>query len=168
VAKTLLQENGGWWPDLVARLTWDIDTGKTSDNDVLLGGGFNRLQGTLNAVKRQDPLAFIGAVSYGTTFENHDVKPGDELGVNIGTVLAASPSTSLRLGLGQRFVDNTRVDGEGIDGSDRVVGTATFGASVILGHGVLLDVAADIGLTDDAPDYALRTSLPIRFNLPAF
>jgi hypothetical protein len=39
---------------------------------------------------------------------------------------------------------------------------------VVLGPGVLLDVGADIGLTDDAPDYAARASLPIRFNLPAF
>jgi len=168
VAKTLLRENGGWWPDLVARITWDTDTGKTSDNDVLLGGGFNELRASLNAVKRQDPLAFIGEVSYETTFENNDVKPGDELGFAIGTVLAASPSSSLRLALAQRFIDSTRFDGQGINGSDQVVGTASFGASVILGQGVLLDVAADIGLTDDAPDYAVRASMPIRFNLPVF
>jgi hypothetical protein len=96
------------------------------------------------------------------------VKPGDELGFTIGTVLAASPATSLRLALGQRFVDNSQVDGEGINGSESVIGTATFGASVILGRGMLLDVAADIGLTDDAPDYAARASLPIRFDMPVF
>jgi hypothetical protein len=168
LAKTLVRENGGWWPDLVARVTWDADTGDTTDNDVVLGGGFNELSGSLSAIKRQDPLAFVGAVSYEKSFENNNVEPGDELGFNIGTVLAASPSTSLRLALGQRFINNTKVDGEGVDGSDGVAGTATFGASVILGRGVLLDVAADIGLTDDAPDYAARASLPIRFNLPAF
>ena len=168
VAKTLLRENGGWWPDLVARLTWDSDTGETTDNDVLLGGSFNELRGSLSAVKRQDPLAFVGGVSYETTFEKNNVQPGDELGFAIGTVLAASPETSLRLALDQRFINNAKVDGEGIAGSDQVVGTATFGASVVLGRGVLLDVAADIGLTDDAPDYAARASLPIRFNLPVY
>jgi hypothetical protein len=164
----LLRENGGWWPDLVTRFTWDTNTGQTSDNDVLLGGGFHELRGSLSAVKRQDPLAFVGGVSYETTLEDDNVKPGDELGFNIGTVLAASPETSLRLALGQRFIDEARVDGERINGSDRVVGTATFGASVVLGRGVLLDVAADIGLTDDASDYAARASLPIRFNLPVY
>jgi hypothetical protein len=83
-------------------------------------------------------------------------------------VLAASPGTSLRLALDQTFVDGSKVDGEGINGSDSVIGTATLGASVVLGRGVLLDVAADIGLTDDAPDYAARASLPIRFNLPIY
>ena len=168
MAKTLLRENGGWWPDLVARVSWDTNTGETTANDVVLGGGFNELRGSLSAVKRQDPLAFVGGISYEKTFENDNVEPGDELGLSIGTVLAAGPGTSLRLGLGQSFIDNTEVDGEGIAGSDRVVGTATFGASVVLGRGVLLDVAADIGLTDDAPDYAARASLPIRFNLPVY
>ena len=80
----------------------------------------------------------------------------------------ASPSTSLRLALGQSFIDNTTVDGEGVNGSDGVAATATLGASVILGPGVLLDVATDIGLTDDAPDYAIRASVPIRFNVPGY
>jgi hypothetical protein len=168
VAKTLLRENGGWWPDLVARVTWDTATGNTTDNDVVLGGGFNELRGSLTAVKRQDPLAFLGGVSYEKSFENDDVAPGDEIGFSLGTVLAASPSTSLRMALNQTFTSNTEVDGEEIDGSDDVIGTATLGASVVLGGGVLLDVAADIGLTDDAPDYAARASLPIRFNLPVY
>lgn len=168
VAKTLLRENGGWWPDLVARVTWDTGTGNTTDNDVVLGGGFNELRGSLTAVKRQDPLAFVGGLSYEKSFENNDVAPGDEIGFSLGTVLAASPATSLRMALNQTFTSNTEVDGEEIDGSDDVIGTATLGASVVLGRGVLLDVAADIGLTDDAPDYAARASLPIRFNLPVY
>jgi hypothetical protein len=168
VAKTLLRENGGWWPDLVARINWDTNTGETTDNDVVLGGGFNELRGSLSAVKRQDPLAFVGGVSYEKTFENNDVAPGDEIGFSLGTVLAASPGTSLRMALNQTFTSGTEVNGEEIDGSDDVIGTASFGASVVLGRGVLLDVAADIGLTDDAPDYAARASLPIRFNLPVY
>ena len=168
VAKTLVRENGNWWPDLIGRVTWDTATGKTSSNDVALGGGFNELRGSLSAVKRQDPLAFIGGLSYEKTFENNNVEPGDALGFTIGTVLAASPGTSLRLALDQRFIDASKVDGESINGSDSVVGVATLGASVVLGRGILLDVAADIGLTDDAPDYAARASVPIRFNLPTF
>jgi hypothetical protein len=72
------------------------------------------------------------------------------------------------LALVSAFINAATVDGEGVNGSDRVVGTATFGASVVLGRGVLLDVAADIGLTDDAPDYAARASLPTRFDLPVY
>ena len=57
-----------WWPDLIGRVTWDTDSGETSD-DGFFGRGFNELQGSLTMTKRQDPLVFIGSASYGTTFE---------------------------------------------------------------------------------------------------
>jgi hypothetical protein len=168
LAKTLLQEGGGWWPDLIGRVTWDADTGKTKDSGVFLGGGFNELSGSLSAVKRQDPLAFVGTVSYAKIFKNNDIEPGDELAFSIGTVLAASPETSLSFFFNQTFADDTKVDGNKINGSDQVAGTLSIGAATILGRNVLLSVTGDIGLTDDAPDYAIGASLPIRFDLPVY
>jgi Putative MetA-pathway of phenol degradation len=168
LAKTLLQEGAGWWPDMIARVTWDADTGKTRDNGVLLGGGFNELSGSLSAVKRQDPLAFVGGVSYAKAFENDDIEPGEEVGFSLGTVLAASPETSLSFFFNQTFADDTKVDGDKINGSDQVIGTFNIGAATILGRNMLLSVTGEIGLTDDAPDYAIGASLPIRFDLPVY
>jgi len=168
LAKTLLQEGTGWWPDVIARVTWDADTGKTDDNGVFLGGGFNELSGSLSAVKRQDPLAFVGSVSYAKTFEHDDIEPGDEVGLSLGTVLAASPETSLSFFFNQTFADDTKFDGDTINGSDQVLGTLSLGAATILGRNVLLSITGEIGLTDDAPDYAIGASLPIRFDLPTF
>ena len=42
----------------------------------------------------------------------------------------------------------------------------TFGASSILGRGVLVDLQAGIGLTRDAPKYTVILSFPFRFGLP--
>ena len=168
LAKTLLQEGAGWWPDVIARVTWDADTGKTDDNGVFLGGGFNELSGSLSAVKRQDPLAFVGSVSYAKTFEHDDIEPGDELGFSLGTVLAASPETSLSFFFNQTFADDAKIDGDTINGSDQVIGTLSLGAATILGRNVLLSITGEVGLTDDAPDYAIGASLPIRFDLPTF
>ncbi|MCC2662146.1 MAG: hypothetical protein K0S35_68 [Geminicoccaceae bacterium] len=165
LAKTLLRE-GRWWPDLIGRVTWDTASGERRDNEVVLNGDFDEIQGSLTALKRQDPLAFIGAVSYETTFEQDGVDPGDELGFSIGTVLAASPETSLRLALSQAFVQEAEIDGGRIRGSDQVMASLTLGAAAVLGRGLLVDVSADIGLTDDAPDYAISVGLPIRFDLP--
>ena len=165
VAKTLMREHG-FWPDVVARFTWDTDTGQTKDNGVALGNGFNELQGSLSAVKRLDPLAFVVGASYETTFEKNNVDPGDQVAFSVGAVLATSPETSLRVSLNQSFAQETEVNGDKIDGSDQVNSTLTLGGSAIVGPNTLLDLAVGVGLTEDAPDYSVRVSLPIRFGLP--
>lgn len=164
LAKSILRESG-WWPDLVARVRWDSQTGKSADNGIALGGGAHELTGSLSLVKSQDPLAFFGTIAYEKTFEDDDLDPGDRIGVSIGTVLAASPETSLRASLRQDFVGDAEFEDDNLDGTDQVVATLNLGASSVLGRGVLLDAAAEIGLTDDAPDYTARLSLPIRFDL---
>jgi len=165
LAKTLLRE-AAWWPDVVARFVWDTDTGETRNDDVVLGGGFTELIGQLSATKRQDPLAFIGSVAYSNTLQKNDIEPGDQLSFTLGTVLAVTPSTSLQMFFNQQFVDDVKVDGEGINGSDQVASTLSIGAASILGARMLLNGAVDIGLTDDAPDYAVRIALPVRFDVP--
>jgi hypothetical protein len=164
LAKTLLRERR-WWPDLVARVAWDSDTGDVRDGDVLLGGGFNEIIGTLSAVKRQDPLAFIGAVSFQHTYENEDIEPGQQIRFLIGVALAASPETSLRAIIDQTFVDEIKIADRVVSGSDQTVGVLSLGASLLIGRSTLLDVSTDIGLTNEAPDYSVRISIGQRFTL---
>jgi hypothetical protein len=165
LAKGLLHERR-WWPDLIGRVTWDTNSGKRSDGNVALGGGFNELQGSLTMTKRQDPLVFLGSASYATTFEEDDVKPGDALGFSVGALLAASPETSLRVILNQTFVNELQIGDRTISGSDQVIGTLSLGASSIIGRGKFLDITAGVGLTDAAPDYSIGASLSIRFDVP--
>ena len=164
LAKALLHE-GLYWPNLIGRLTWDTDTGKTNTSNPL-GSGFNELSGSLTATKRQDPLVFIGSLSYTTSFENNRIKPGDELGFSVGALLAASPETSLRLIINQSFVDKIEVDGRPIAGTDQVIASLGFGASSIIGHGKFLDFSATTGLTEQAPAYSIGVTLVIRFGVP--
>ena len=149
-------------------VNWDTGTGESDDNNVPLDGGFQELTGSVSLTKRQDPLVFVGGAFYEATFEHNDIEPGDTLGFNIGTFLAASPNTSLRVVLNQSFIDEFKVDGESVNGSDQVQSILTFGASAILGRNVLLDGAVGVGLTDDSPDYSVSISLPIRFSTPGF
>jgi hypothetical protein len=162
LAKTLLRQDR-WWPDLVARITWDSDSGERIVGDVPLGIGFNELRGSLTALARQDPLAFTANLSYEASFEKDDVDPGDELGVSFGVSLAASPETSLSMALVQSFSEETRIAGRDVPGSDEVSSVLALGASSILGRNVLLSVSAAVGLTDAAPDYTFALSLPVRF-----
>ncbi|MGI9418545.1 MAG: transporter, partial [Geminicoccaceae bacterium] len=163
LAKGLLNEKG-WWPDVVARVTWDSDTGKERDGNIGLGGGSHELTGSLSFLKTRDPLAFFGGVSYGHTFEEEGFNPGDQIGVSLGTTLAAGPDTSLRLALSQSFISKAEIDGASIPGSKETSASLTAGASLVLGRGVLLDSSVTAGLTDDAPDYSARIALPVRFD----
>lgn len=161
-ATTLLRE-GLWRPDLVGRLTWDTDTGKTQDNGVSLGGGFHELRGSLTAIKRQDPVAFVGGLSYQHTFEKDQLRPGRAISANFGSFIALSPETSLRLLLSGAHQKETEFFGRKIGGSDQTVVTFVVGGSTLLARGTLLNLSAGIGLTDDADDFSITLSLPIRF-----
>lgn len=165
LAKTVMRE-GVVRPDLIARVIYNTGLGKNDDNDIGLDGGFSAVTGQLVALKRQDPLAFVASGFYQKTFDDDDVNPGDQFGFNLGTFLAASPETSLRFQFQTTYIDEIERDGRTISDSDRVEGVFVVGASSVLGRGVLLDVAGGIGLTDEAPDYFISVSLPIRFNLP--
>lgn len=160
LAKGLLRE-GLWWPNLIARVTWDSDSGR-----IPLGSGFNELTGELTATKRQDPLVFIGSLSYTTSFEKNDIEPGDQLGFSVGAILAASPETSLRLILDQTFVNDFKIGGRTIKGTDQTIGSLNFGASSVIGDGKFLDFTAATGLTDQAPDYSVEVTFVVRFDVP--
>jgi hypothetical protein len=167
LAKTLLHE-GLWRPDLVGRVTWDTATGSRSDNGVGLGGGFNELRGSLTAIKRQDPLVFIGGLSYQYSFQSGRIRPGTTYAANFGSFLALSPETSLHFLLDWAYQGETRLDGSRVAGSDRTFGTFLLGGSTLLARGTLLNFSVGIGLTGDADDWSVSLSLPIRLDRPLF
>lgn len=166
-AKTLVQENG-WIPDLVGRVSWDTATGERADNRVGLPAGFHEVQAQLVAIKRNDPLAFLLSGSYQYAFENDDIKPGRQIGLTFGTVLATSPSTSLRATFETTFGTPLEINGRELKGSEITAATLNLGASIVLAPRILFDIVGSLGLTDDAPDYAIKLSLPIRFDTPFF
>jgi hypothetical protein len=135
-AKTLLRE-GLWWPDLIGRATWDTDSGSFSDNNIPLGGGFHELQGSLTAIKRQDPIAFVGGLSYQHSIEQDQIRPGSIISANFGGFIALSPETSLRLQILGAYQDETRLMGSVINGSDRTIGSFVVGGSTLLLPGVI-------------------------------
>ncbi|NIA72355.1 hypothetical protein HBA54_27580 [Pelagibius litoralis] len=164
VATTLLRENG-WLPDLIGRVTWDSDTGRESDSGVSLNSDTHEVIGSISAIKRQDPFAFVGRLSYEHAFENDGLQPGDRFGVGAAAVLAASPETSLRISFNASYRTDLEFEGNTIEGTDENEATLSFGVSSILARGTLLNFTAGAGLTDDSPDYTVFLSLPIRMTL---
>ena len=164
LAKQLLREKGVL-PDLVFRVIYGTGSGDRGTNDVTLDSGYPSLGGQLTFLKRQDPLAFVANIAYTKKYERDNIEPGDQFSFSVGAVLAASPDTSLQFSFAQAISRDIRVNGTAIRESDQNQGILSIGASSILGKGVLLNLSVGIGVTNDAPDYVVQLSLPIRFSL---
>ena len=162
VAKTLLRE-AAHSPDVIGRLSWDTDTGQSSDNGIPLGGGFHEVRGALSFIKREDPVVFVGGLSYEYTFEENTIKPGETLAANIGSYVALSPQSSLNFNLSMAYQKETTLSGSIQEGSDRKIGSLIIGGSTIIGRRTLLNLSLGVGLTEDADDVSLSMSLPTRF-----
>ena len=165
LAKTLLNEVEGW-PNLIGRITWDTSTGKKRDDDLLLGFGFDEVEVSLTALTSRDPMVFFGTFAYQNTFEEDDIEPGDAYKLNLGTAVAVSPENSLTFSLNQSYYEELELNGQNIEGSDRLASSFNIGLSTIIGPRTLLQLNVSIGLTEDASDYGFEISLPIRFDSP--
>lgn len=161
VSKTLSRESGSA-PDVVGRLTWNTGDGTESDDGVFLGGGFSSLTGSLSFVKRLDPLALFLSLEYQDSGSSGDFEPGNAFGVSFGTGLAVSPGSSLFGSITHRSVSKTKIAGESVADSDLDITAMTLGFSTILRRGTLLNLYSEIGMSDDAPDFALGFSIPLR------
>ncbi len=162
LAKTLLRESL-WRPNLVGRVTWDTKSGKLSENGLYLGGGFQEFRGSLTAIKRQDPMVFVGGLSYEYSIEEEQFKPGPTISANFGTFIAMSPETSIRFLISGAYQDESKFSGNEIIGSDRTILSFEVGGSTLLAPGTLLNISVGFGLTDDADDFTITLSLPFRF-----
>jgi len=154
-------------PALLASIRATLTTGDHDFGQLSRSSGFPQIQAALTAVKRQDPLVFFGALTYARVFERAhggaDVDPGDVFGVKVGTLLAASPETSLRAGLELQRSGRTTVSGASVGGSDTTVAVLELGLATLISARTLFDLQFGVGVTPDAPDFRLRVSLPVRF-----
>jgi hypothetical protein len=161
----------GWRPDLVGAISWRAPTGRDpfrlGTPAIATGTGAHQIGFRLTAVKSADPMVFFSTLSYGANIARREsfgrVSIGNVIDWQLGAVLAVSPDTSISGALVQDFRARTRVDGRAIPGSDGLASVVQFGVDQVLASNVLLDVSLGIGLTNDAPDYSFRMSLPIRF-----
>jgi hypothetical protein len=132
-----------------------------------LGAGYDALTTTLTAVKRMDPLVFTA--SLGRAFNQSAdagglrIDPADTNSAAFRAILAASPDVSLRGGFSLARTGNVKVNGVPLASSRQNAALLEVGGSLVLSRRTLLDVTLAAGVTQDAPDFVLGVSLPIRF-----
>lgn len=171
VSHQFFREKDGWRPDLLGALSWRFPTGqdpfRAGVSAVAPGAGLHEFGARLTALKSSDPMVFFGTLSYahdlGTDVPAGHIQTGDAIGLDLGAVLAVSPETSITFGLSQSFRGRTQVDGVGASGTDTVASTLQLGFDRVLTKRLLFDLTLGVGLTRDAPDYAVQISLPYRF-----
>jgi hypothetical protein len=91
------------------------------------------------------------------------VDPGDQIGVNLSSILAVNSETSLSFGIELSFFGETDIDGQKVAGSNGLSGILELGVGTILTPSTLLSITAGMGFTEAAPDFRLAVSMPVRF-----
>jgi len=98
--------------------------------------------------------------------KKNGIEPGDQLSLSVGATLAASPQTSLSIGLQQTYSQETKINNIKVQGSDNVSSAFTIGAASTIGHSLFVSVLGGIGLTESAPAYFFNVTIPFRFDIP--
>ncbi|HET7668873.1 MAG TPA: transporter [Burkholderiales bacterium] len=162
-----IAEAGYSRPGVLASVNWRLPTGRFELGQPSPGRGFHNVQAAVTVVTRDDPLVLFGSVSYTwVPRRSHDgveVNPGDPLGLKLGTILAASPRTSVRGMFELTRAGRTSFGGAHVPGSDTVSAALQFGLSMLVTARSLVDLQIGAGLTPDAPDFTMTLAVPVRF-----
>lgn len=154
------------WPSFVLRLDYTQDSGGDAFEPVPIGNGVQSLGVTLSAVKRIEPLALYGHLSYTQAWSDSFIEPGDLYGVGFGVSLAATPEISLDAGLSFDFIagdDFERPDADAYRTDFATAGYLELGADFVLYKDLFLTLSAAVGVTEDANDFIFSVALPYRF-----
>lgn len=177
LSKKLTQETATM-PSLVMRLGYTHDNGKDAFDAVPIGRGFRSINATLSAVKRIEPLALYGHLSYshawgrtanywdGLEYRIGSIEPADMFGVGLGVSLAATPEISLNAGLTFDYMGKDAITPLNSDSYETAFATAGYinlGADFVLHKNLFLNLSAAAGVTDDANDFIFSIALPYRF-----
>jgi hypothetical protein len=148
-------------PDVLLAARWKTNTG-SSTGELAPGTGAHAFQALLTAVSRDDPLVLVGTAYYVWSRPAHGVARGDAVGATLTTLLAATPDSSLLVGLDVASFSATKVDGRTVPGTDRLSGLLNLGLTTIVSRDVYVSVTGAIGVTPAAPDFQLMLAFPFR------
>ncbi|MDD3370338.1 MAG: hypothetical protein PHE27_00785 [Alphaproteobacteria bacterium] len=140
------------------------------------GTGFNTIEGSVTAIKVNDPVVLYGNLGYVYDMPrdiNRDfsgvyitrVSPGDAINALVGMAFAINQDTSFSLGYKHSYVFPTieeRTNGDDINSGTSQVGSLNFGLTYALSPATSLNFNIETGVTNDAPDVHLIFRVPFR------
>ena len=153
----------------------------TYPTELPTGSGLYSLTTGLSFVKTTDPAILFANFGYTHNFTGSfddisatagnqpgEVTLGDSFHYGVGMAFALNEKTSLSMSLSQRISteSETQLDGgtkQKVIGSDGNAATFSIGVTYALSSDVSMSTSLGIGLTPDAPDFALSMRFPFRF-----
>ncbi len=149
-----------------------IDDDSNSFSDVPTGSGFWSVEPSVTMIHPVDPAVLFAGLSYIYNLEdnvsvgdtNADIDLGDTISLSGGMGFAVNPELSFSLGLSHKTILKSKVNGSSSDDAKLLqLDTFSFGINYAYNKRSSINVSAQAGLTEDAPDFQLTLRVP--FNL---
>lgn len=185
-ARYQLNSQKGMNPIFIAGLRVKSDTGRGPFSigyddfgvatGLSTGSGFWGIQPSINMLLPSDPVVIFGSAGYlahlprnvdrtvgGATVGRVD--PGDAISGSLGFGFALNPRFSYSMGYRHSYIfaTSTEIGGNVEQSRPLQVGSLTFGMSYRLNPKSALNVAFEIGATQDAPDIGITVRAPWTF-----
>ncbi|WP_445395749.1 hypothetical protein [Zobellella sp. An-6] len=141
------------------------------------GTGTWAIEPSMTLIYPSDPAVIFGTAGYthnlkvtagrdlnGDDLANDEVRLGDSFFLGMGMGFAVNNRLSFSLGVNHRTVFTSKINGRKAEGSKMLqLDSLTMGFSLALTERTTLNMNAQAGLTEDAPDVQVNFSMPIMF-----
>jgi hypothetical protein len=149
------------------------------DEQLSTGSGYYSLAAGVSASKVLDPVVVFGSVSSSYNLPETDlqqvrgarvleeIEPGFGLSASGGFAYSLSYDISLSISAQLSYSDETVLsfsDGSEAVAQDQMSGFLSMSLGTRVSDTTIVNTSLGIGLTEDAPDFSLGVSLPIRFS----
>nr|WP_086937789.1 transporter [Thaumasiovibrio occultus] len=150
----------------------EVDPDTNEATDVPSGSGFWSVEPNISMIYPTDPAVIYLNFGYLYNIEDNvtvgdnsvDIRLGDTISLSAGMGFSVNQDFSFSLGLSHKTILKSHVDGETQNGAKLLqLDTINFGANYRINPRTSLNISAQAGLTDDAPDFQLGIRVPFSF-----
>jgi len=168
---TVVSRESASFPGTVFTLAATLPTGESPyDGDQLYGAytgsGHTSVRGQFDFVRSSDPIVLYWGVGYeyfdSASGWGYDIEPGSAIRYRFGLGFSVNRDASIVAEMLGAYQFETAVDGDTVDGSASEPVSVKIGVTTRLAQNLYIEPAIIFGVTDDAPDMIVGSTLVSR------